>query len=216
MKQILLHGILKKLACPKFNIKASCFQDVLNCLSANFPKLRKHVKRFKNDISGFILVVDDKLIDNLNNVDKSILTGKTIEIIPVVMLSALISATFIAGLIGASSATAASVVAITFVANVLVMSIISFGISFLVAKLLTPKDPKQVKTSSFIFSSKENSVARNTPIPIGYGRLRVGSCLISSIEMNFDIDLVNNTSGGASNSLVGGPVSTFTGNTKLN
>ena len=34
--------------------------------------------------------------------------------------------------------------------------------------------------------------------------------------MNFDIDLVNNTSGGASNSLVGGPVSTFTGNTKLN
>ena len=72
------------------------------------------------------------------------------------------------------------------------MSVISFGISFLVNKLLSPKDPKQVKTSSYIFSSKDNVTNRNTPVPVSYGRLRIGSHVISSITLNFDLAFSNN------------------------
>ncbi len=197
MKQILLHGILKKFACPKFNMKASCFQDILNCLSANFPKLKKHLKRFKNEVSGFVLIIDGKLVDNLNNVNKLILTGKTIEIIPIVMISGFITSSMIIGSLITSMAVAKT---IAFIANVIIVSIISFGISYLVSKLLSPKDPKQVKTASFIFTSTENAAARNTPVPIAYGRLRVGSCLVSNIGINFDINLVTDTTGASSNS----------------
>ncbi len=197
MKQILLHGILKKFACPKFNMKASCFQDILNCLSANFPKLKKHLRRFKNDVSGFVLIIDGKLVDNLNNVNKLILTGKTIEIIPILMISGFITSSMIIGSLITSMAVAKT---IAFIANVIIVSIISFGISYLVSKLLSPKDPKQVKTASFIFTSTENAAARNTPVPIAYGRLRVGSCLVSNIGINFDINLVTDTTGASSNS----------------
>jgi predicted phage tail protein len=178
-------------------MKASCFQDILNCLSANFPKLKKHLKRFKNDVSGFVLIIDGKLVDNLNNLDKLILTGKTIEIIPIVMISGLITSSMILGSFITSLAVAKT---IAFIANVIIISVISFGISFLVSKLLTPKDPKQVKTASFIFTSTENAAARNTPVPIAYGRLRVGSCLVSSIGINFDINSVTDTTGANSNS----------------
>jgi len=195
MKQILLHGILKKLACPKFNMKASCFQDILNCLSANFPKLNKHLKRFKNDISGFVLIIDGKLVDNLNNVNRLILVSKTIEIIPIVMISGLITSTMILGTFITSVAVAKT---IAFVANMIIIAVISFGISFLVSKLLTPKDPKQVKTASFIFTSTENAAVRNTPVPIAYGRLRVGSSLVSNIGINFDINSVTDTTGATS------------------
>ena len=178
-------------------MKASCFQDILNCLSANFPKLKKHLKRFKNEISGFVLIVDGKLVDNLNNVNRLILIGKTIEIIPIAMISGFITAKMIIGSIITSMAVAKT---IAFIANVIIVSIISFGISYLVSKLLSPKDPKQVKTASFIFTSTENAAARNTPVPIAYGRLRVGSCLVSSIGINFDINSVTDTTGANSNS----------------
>jgi predicted phage tail protein len=178
-------------------MKASCFQDILNCLSANFPKLKKHLRRFKNDVSGFVLIIDGKLVDNLNNLDKLILTGKTIEIIPIVMISGLITSSMILGSLITSLAVAKT---IAFIANIIIISVISFGISFLVSKLLTPKDPKQVKTASFIFTSTENAAARNTPVPIAYGRLRVGSCLVSSIGINFDINSVTDTTGANSNS----------------
>ncbi len=178
-------------------MKASCFQDILNCLSANFPKLKKHLRRFKNDVSGFVLIIDGKLVDNLNNLDKLILTGKTIEIIPIVMISGFITSSMIIGSLITSMAVAKT---IAFIANVIIVSIISFGISYLVSKLLSPKDPKQVKTASFIFTSTENAAARNTPVPIAYGRLRVGSCLVSNIGINFDINLVTDTTGASSNS----------------
>ena len=72
------------------------------------------------------------------------------------------------------------------------MSVISFGISFLINKLLSPKNPKQVQTSSYIFSSKENVANRNTPIPVSYGRLRIGTHVISSVGLNFDLSYVLN------------------------
>jgi hypothetical protein len=77
---------------------------------------------------------------------------------------------------------------------------LSFGISFLISKLLTPKDPKQIKTSSYILGAKSNIAARNAAVPIGYGKLRVGSLIVSSFSINFDY-LRNDVSSGAGSSI---------------
>jgi hypothetical protein len=50
----------------------------------------------------------------------------------------------------------------------------------LITKLLTPKSPIDIKTVSRLFSSYENVSLRNVVIPIGYGRLKIGSIIIAN------------------------------------
>ena len=50
----------------------------------------------------------------------------------------------------------------------------------LITKLLTPKSPIDIKTVSRLFSSYENVSLRNVAIPIGYGRLKIGSIIIAN------------------------------------
>ena len=56
----------------------------------------------------------------------------------------------------------------------------------LITKLLTPKSPTDIKTVSRLFSSYENVSLRNVAIPIGYGRLRIGSIIVAN-NINFRI-----------------------------
>ena len=62
----------------------------------------------------------------------------------------------------------------------------SVGIQFLITSLMTPKAPKDIKNNSRLFSGYENVTKRNVPIPIGYGRLKIGSILIAN-----DITFIN-------------------------
>ena len=43
-----------------------------------------------------------------------------------------------------------------------------------------PKPQEQKQTRSYLFSGPVNTVAQGIPIPLGYGRLRVGSAVISA------------------------------------
>jgi predicted phage tail protein len=45
---------------------------------------------------------------------------------------------------------------------------------------MTPKSPVDVKTNSRLFSNYENVTARNVPVPLGYGRVKVGSIVVSN------------------------------------
>jgi predicted phage tail protein len=62
----------------------------------------------------------------------------------------------------------------------LLMLAVSIGIQLLIAKIMTPKSPVDVKTNSRLFSNYENVTARNVPVPLGYGRVKVGSIVVSN------------------------------------
>jgi hypothetical protein len=62
----------------------------------------------------------------------------------------------------------------------LILLAISTGIQMLITKLLTPESPTDIKTVSRLFSGYENVSLRNVSIPIGYGRLKIGSIVISN------------------------------------
>lgn len=47
-----------------------------------------------------------------------------------------------------------------------------------------PQGPSMKNTSSFIFSRPLNNTVQGAPVPLGYGRMRVGSTIISSSVMN--------------------------------
>jgi len=62
----------------------------------------------------------------------------------------------------------------------IVLMVISMGIQMLITKMLTPKSPTDVKTVSRLFTSYENVSMRNVVIPVGYGRLKISSIVISN------------------------------------
>lgn len=170
-------------------VKAGSFNDVIKCLQANFPKLGNKIRNCNHIFDSIVVIIDDKIISDSDSLNESIKNCKTIELLPVQVFSAIFTAAATATLLTK---------ALVFAANVVVMAAVSFGISFLISKLLTPKDPKQVKTSSYILSGKTNITARNTPIPIGYGKLRVGSLVVSTYALNFDFTSLDAAAGAGS------------------
>ena len=188
MKQVILHGLLKKIACPFFRAKVDSFEELISCISANFDNFGVKINNLKTKFDGLLIVVDGSIVDNGTVLNQKIRNARIIELVPVISLAAFASSTILFTSITAT--TIAGKIGV-FIVNTIIMSVISFGISFLVNKLLSPKDPKQVKTSSFIFSSKDNVTNRNTPVPVSYGRLRIGSHVISSLTLNFDLAFAN-------------------------
>ena len=177
-------------------IKAGNFDDIIKCLQVNFPKLGIRIRSLNHIFDSVIIVIDGKIVSDSQLLNQNIRNCKVIELLPVQVFSA-----FFTAAVGATLLTKALV----FAANVIVISALSFGISFLISKLLTPKDPKQVKTSSYLLNAKTNIAARNAPIPIGYGKLRVGSLIVSTFVTNFDYSQFNPAAGaGSSIGYVGG------------
>ena len=180
---------MKKIACPFFRAKVDSFEELISCISANFDNFGVKINNLKTKFDGLLIIVDGSIVDNGTVLNQKIRNARIIELVPVISLAAFASSTILFTSITAT--TIAGKIGV-FIVNTIIMSVISFGISFLVNKLLSPKDPKQVKTSSFIFSSKDNVTNRNTPVPVSYGRLRIGSHVISSLTLNFDLAFANN------------------------
>lgn len=180
---------MKKIACPFFRAKVDSFEELISCISANFDNFGVKINNLKTKFDGLLIIVDGSIVDNGTVLNEKIRNARIIELVPVISLAAFASSTILFTSITAT--TIAGKIGV-FIVNTIIMSVISFGISFLVNKLLSPKDPKQVKTSSYIFSSKDNTSVRNTPLPVSYGRLRIGSLVISTIALNFDLDIANN------------------------
>jgi len=177
-------------------IKAGNFDDIIKCLQVNFPKLGTRIRSLNHIFDSVVIVIDGKIVSDSQLLNQNIRNCKVIELLPVQVFSAFFTAAATATLLTK---------ALVFAANVIVISALSFGISFLISKLLTPKDPKQVKTSSYLLNAKTNIAARNAPIPIGYGKLRVGSLIVSTFVTNFDYSQFDPAAGaGSSIGYIGG------------
>jgi len=181
MKTIILHGILKKHFCQSFKANVSNVRDIFNILFCNDPNYTSKICSIRNFCSGILIVLDNKLFHkDIDNLDFSIKNVETIELIPCVRAKGIFTGLFVA--IGLSVTWAS-------IASAVLTIAIIVGISLLVANLMKPKDPKQIKTSSYIFNGTTNVAARNTPIALNYGRLRLGSSVINQSFFSYDLSL---------------------------
>ena len=72
--------------------------------------------------------------------------------------------------------------------------IIAVAAGFIMRALFKPPKPEEEKRSkSFLFGGAENVAAQAIPVPIGYGRLLVGSVTVSSTMRHIDRDRVDNS-----------------------
>ena len=180
MKKIILHGLLKKMFCDSFFVKANALKDIFKCMAANTRDYSVKMNKLVKKEYGLALVIDGVLYhENETELDNFIKLASEIEIFICSGFNFWVSLTL-------AIATAIKKLTLVAVAKFILFLAISIGISYLISMLLKPGDPKQIKTSSFIFSGKDNVAARNTPVQLGYGRLKVGTNVINAVLFNFD------------------------------
>lgn len=182
MKTIIFHGLLKKLFCKEIKINAGNFKDIFRSLSCNYNDYNKKINKIRKSCCGLAVVIDGKLFHkDYEESDHDIKEANIVEIIPCSKIN--LFATLVGFLIGIGlSKLLANVVAF------LVIVLISYGISYLISKLMGGRGAGNgIKTASYLFSNRENLAARNTPISLNYGRLKLGSHVINGLVFNFDL-----------------------------
>jgi predicted phage tail protein len=184
MKTVILLGELGKRFGRKHVLDVASPAEAIRALCANFREFRQFVATSveRNVAYRVLNRREDIGVDELHNP-----ASQTITLVPVVggasfwkkfgqliLGAALITASFfLPPLAIVGTATLASV---TFSIGV---SLALGGIAQLLAP--TPKTPKEEdKQTSYIFNGAVNTTAQGQALPVGYGRLIVGSAVISA------------------------------------
>ena len=160
MVNIKLHGIFEQFVKTEWVLNVKTVGEALEAIEANSGKLIIGLNKLQEYLTHFIIYVDNKIVSSEYLYSPILKKNSNVEIVPLLMGSDF----------GLS----------------LILLAISIGIQFLITKLLSPKNPIDVKSNSKYFSSYENVTKRNFPIPLGYRRIKTGSVVISN-----DINVVN-------------------------
>tara|TARA_R110000824_G_scaffold176106_1_gene354910 strand:- start:125 stop:757 length:633 start_codon:yes stop_codon:yes gene_type:complete len=173
MTDIFIGGKLGKKIGSTWKLKVSTFMELFNALECNTGTFRHYLNKNKKDklaifLDGDLVEADDFLYRDVRN--------KKIEIVPILAGAAAVLAGAIVSAIGVQGVTA---IIVEFVLTAVISAAISFGISYLISKLMKTNDPDATNTTSFVFSSAENTAQQGQVVPVGYGRMSVGGNVIS-------------------------------------
>ena len=194
MKKIQLLGELGKKFGKSFYFDVRNPAEAVKALCANFPEFKQHlVDSDKRGVAYKVLVGKEaKTIDELHNP-----SGKeSIKFVPILqgaggngltqilIGTALIAAAFATGGV---SLTATGALTSTFLGGMA----FGMGVSMIiggVVQMLTPMPNLSADTSnnqpdnkpSYAFNGAVNTTAQGYPVPVGYGRMIVGSAVISA------------------------------------
>ena len=193
MTQITLHGILAKEFQKTFSLAIKRPKEIFDAISCIHNNFRNRIVELANQGIHFALLIDGKKITALE--DLSIASeSQKIDMVPlvcgsgkagaVIAIIALGVLTAGVGLAVGAGAAAGSFAAIAGSAlTSLGVGLVMMGIQMALApkpKMERPSADVSSAKQSFSFSSKANIAEQGIPVPVGYGRLRVGSAVIQS------------------------------------
>lgn len=187
MTTVNIHGILAHEFQPHLQILISKPKEVFDALSCRFALFRKRINELSLQGIHYSLVIDG---ENIQKVEQLSLykAPKVIDLIPAICGSGPFIA--VVGLLmagaGASGATFAGLTAAQlFSAGLMIASV---GLQMSLApkpQMQRPEATVSGAKQSFMISSKANLMEQGSPVPVGYGRLRVGSYAIQSTVKSY-------------------------------
>lgn len=190
MTTVYVHGLLGKEFGRKFKFSLSRASDALKAIDANKKGFCNRIIELSKKGAHYSLVVDGKL----EHSPLSIKNIKEVHVVPAIAGSAGTAAAIgaIAMIVGYSAPAWLP----AWLAPVLIAvgsAALSYGLSNLLMKDsgLTAKDAGSASAranalnKSFLFSNGENVAEQGNPVPLGYGRLRIGSAVIQSTIKSF-------------------------------
>ncbi len=191
MTQVTLHGILAKEFKKTFSLAIKRPKEVFDAISCTHNNFRHRIVELANQGVHFTLLVDGKKMTTIEELS-IVSDNQQIDIVPLVCgagkagaIIAVIALGVLTG--GAGFAMGAGMLA---GGATLGSALVNIGVGLVMMGIqmaLAPK-PKMDRPSadvnsakqSFLFSSKANVAEQGIPVPVGYGRLRVGSAVIQS------------------------------------
>jgi len=170
MTEVYLHGILAKKYGSRHRIAISQPKDLLGAMEANYDDFLMDLKNLYKKNIHYTYIVNGKWIKNGESCKEKI---KTLDFVPMILGSGFVGFAIAGFVISVASA---------------VFSYIQAG------KVEYPKIPGAEGTSSafnksLAFSNRENVLEQGNPVPLVYGRLRIGSFVIQSSIKSFPLSL---------------------------
>jgi len=167
MTEIRLHGKIAQDYGDVFYYEITKTEHAIEAIDANQEGFKKTLMDLHQKGVGYCLVADNEHVTK-TSIDQMTKPPKRVDIIPLISGKA-------------------------FVFAVLINIIVAAAISYVLYLLLEPADPEapQVEAAtrgvdeSFLFSNKANIAQQGTSVPLGYGRLRVGSHVIHFTNKNY-------------------------------
>ena len=191
MREVELYGPLAEKFGKDFSLHVRTVQQALKLFAANFKDFRQHLIDSDGVIGYEVWDGDYNLGEDANEFTK-IGTGK-IRIIPVVQ-GAGATGRIIAGVVlviigvvvaGGSYGSASPVRSSLIMAGI---GLIAGGIAEKLAGKPRDADTTQAEnTKSYIFSGAVNTTRQGVPVPIGYGKMLIGSAVISASITTVDV-----------------------------
>lgn len=181
MTKITLHGILAKEFKKTFNLAIKKPREVFDAISCSHENFRNRIVELANQGIHFTLLVDGKKLSTMEELSIAANYEK-IDIVPLVCGAGKV--------LGVILMVVGAVLMATGVGGPLGAVLFSTGLSMVLApkpKVERPKSDVSGAKESFIFSSKANISEQGIPVPVGYGRLRVGSAVIQSTIKSYPI-----------------------------
>jgi predicted phage tail protein len=159
MTKINLHGILKYEFGEIMPLSIDRPKEVIDAIDSIKKNFRARIYELARENIHFNIIVDGESIKNINQLEMK-KNFKQIDIVPIIAGGAFW----------------------------VVVQIALLVISIALQMMMRPKPPKpQQLTSeisgskqSFMIATKGNLTQQGTPVPVGYGRLRVGSNIIQT------------------------------------
>ena len=169
-----IHGILAREYGSSFTLSMPNPKDVLEAIDCNKQGFLQRLVELQREGLCYDIIINKTRITNGSDMD-NMLNPATIDLVPAISGSGELMIPIIASFGVKGSA-------LTFMAG-LANAVLFAAISY----ALTPKPENEAleiagdaSKSSMIFSNTANVASQGSPVPLGYGRLRVGSQVIQA------------------------------------
>jgi predicted phage tail protein len=191
MTKVNLHGLLAFEFGKSMTFSLKRPKDVLYAINANKKNFYNKVIELSQIGCHYSIIVDGEDIKNLNELDLK-KEPKVIDLVPVIIGT------------GSSSGVLGGVLAVVGIVAMFIPGLQGVGIALIgmgVQMMLTPKSTSGAGTEppkaaigtasainqSFYFSNIANLAQQGAPVPLGYGRLKIGSSVIQESSSSYSI-----------------------------
>ncbi len=184
MVNVILEGNLGKKVGKEWKLNVRTAVEAIKAIQANCDGFLAEIAERKNK---YIFVIDGTPYYDWAALYTKI--KKTLKLIPVLVGGAVIIPALAYTVVAISTALTISTFAATLIL-IAGIALVAYGVYSLVTYLMTPDkpgDPSDYATSSFIFGSAENVESQGGAIPVGYGRMLLGSKIITANDTSVDL-----------------------------
>lgn len=196
MTLINLHGILAYEFAPSVLMDINKPKEVIDAISSKFVKFRHKLSSLSKEGVHYNILVNGKKIDhfdqlNINNKPNQIDFVPSICGMGGAAIAAIGVVAFGAGAAGVGTGIAVAGITAAQLLMSAGMMIASMGLQMMLSPKPNMQQPEALVSNvsaakqSFLISSKANVAEQGNPVPVGYGRLRVGSSIIQTTVKSY-------------------------------